>query len=146
MNSVGRGMIAGLAATAILSLMMMAKSAVGLMPALDPINMIATMMGVTTAMGWIIHFMIGAVFWGIGFALIQSYLPGGALWVRGIVFATGAWLIMMVMMMPMAGAGMFGMQMGIMAPIMTLMMHIVFGAVLGGVYGTMGGRTVAAAI
>jgi len=42
---------------------------------------------------------------------------------------------MMVAMMPMAGAGFFGMQLGIMAPVLTLVMHIVFGAVLGGVYG-----------
>lgn len=31
-------------------------------------------------------------------------------------------------------AGMFGMKLGMMAPIMTLMLHAVFGAVLGGVF------------
>ena len=45
------------------------------------------------------------------------------------------WLIMMVMMMPMAGAGMFGMKMGVMAPMMTLVLHLIFGAVLGWTYG-----------
>jgi hypothetical protein len=55
---------------------------------------------------------------------------------RGAVFATGAWLIMMVVMMPMAGAGLFGMQLGLMAPVATLMLHWVYGAVLGAVYGT----------
>jgi hypothetical protein len=33
--------------------------------------------------------------------------------------------------MPMVGAGLFGMNLGIMAPMMTLILHIVFGAVLG---------------
>jgi hypothetical protein len=33
------------------------------------------------------------------------------------------------------GAGLFGMNMGIMAPIMTLVLHLIFGAVLGWVYG-----------
>ena len=41
---------------------------------------------------------------------------------------------MMVMVMPMAGAGLFGMAFGVMAPMMTLVLHIVFGAVLGAVY------------
>jgi hypothetical protein len=37
--------------------------------------------------------------------------------------------------MPMAGAGLFGMNMGVMAPMMTLVLHLIFGAVLGWVYG-----------
>ncbi len=41
---------------------------------------------------------------------------------------------MMVLIMPMADAGMFGLELGIMAPIMTLMLHMIFGAVMGAVY------------
>ncbi|WP_104018407.1 DUF6789 family protein [Roseovarius nitratireducens] len=134
MTNIAKGMLAGLAATVALSLMMLMKGAMGLMPALDPISMIAMMMGVSTAIAWGVHFMIGTVVWGGAFALLESYLPGGELWLKGVVFGIGAWLIMMVAMMPMAGAGFFGMQLGMMAPIMTLVMHIAFGAVLGGVY------------
>ena len=43
--------------------------------------------------------------------------------------------MMMIVIMPMAGAGLFGMNMGVMAPVMTLMLHVIFGAVLGLVYG-----------
>ena len=135
MNNIAKGIIAGLVATVVLSLMMFAKGAMGLMPALDPIGMIAGMMGVSTAIAWGVHFMIGAVIWGGAFALLEQRLPGGDFWVKGVVFGVGAWLIMMVAMMPMAGAGFFGMQLGMMAPVMTLVMHLVFGAVLGGVYG-----------
>jgi len=53
------------------------------------------------------------------------------------VFATGAWMLMMVVVMPMAGAGLFGLSMGIAAPVMTLMMHLVFGVVLGATYGAL---------
>jgi len=35
------------------------------------------------------------------------------------------------MVMPMTGAGIFGMNSGIMAPMTTLVLHIAFGAVLG---------------
>ncbi|MEO8599694.1 MAG: DUF6789 family protein [bacterium] len=44
-------------------------------------------------------------------------------------------LIMIVILMPMAGAGLFWMKMGIMAAAMTLVLHLIFGAVLGWVYG-----------
>jgi hypothetical protein len=37
--------------------------------------------------------------------------------------------------MPMAGAGTFGLGLGIMTPVATLVLHVVFGLVLGGIYG-----------
>lgn len=40
-----------------------------------------------------------------------------------------------VMVMPMAGAGMFGMTLGMMAPVMTWGLHLVFSAVMGMTYG-----------
>ncbi len=74
------------------------------------------------------------------FALIEQYLPGSSLWAKGIVLAVGAWLAMMIAVMPMAGAGFFGMNLGMVAPIMTLMLHVIFGAVLGGTYAALQGR------
>lgn len=54
---------------------------------------------------------------------------------QGVVLAVISGLVMMVMLMPMAGAGFFGLSMGVMAPVMTLMLHLVFGAVLGWTFG-----------
>jgi hypothetical protein len=73
------------------------------------------------------------------YAWLDPKLPGSHL-VRGAIFATGAWLIMMVVLMPMAGAGLFGMHLGLMAPVATLMLHWIYGAVLGGVYGAWTGQ------
>lgn len=137
MGNIGKGMIAGFAATLVLSALMMMKSAMGLMPELDVIGMLSGMMGAGPAAGWLMHFAIGTVLWGALFAWLDPHLPGHAHWVRGVVFGAGAWLLMMVGPMPMAGAGLFGLQLGIMAPVMTLMLHLVFGAVLGGVYGAL---------
>ena len=39
--------------------------------------------------------------------------------------------MMMMGPMPMAGAGLFGLQLGMMAPVATLMLHIMWGVVLG---------------
>lgn len=46
---------------------------------------------------------------------------------------------MMVVVMPMAGAGLFGMKLGMAAPVMTLVLHMIFGGVLGGVYAALAG-------
>lgn len=135
MNNVLKGAIAGFVATVVLSVLMIMKSMVGLMPELDVIAMLSEMMGGGPAMAWIIHFVIGTVMWGMGFALIVGSLPGSSLVMKGIVFGIGAWVLMMIAVMPMAGAGLFGLNIGIMAPVMTLMLHIIFGAVLGLVYG-----------
>ncbi len=81
------------------------------------------------------HVLIGTMLWGTLFAWLHPNLPGGSHWLKGVWFGVGAWLLMMIFVMPMAGAGFFGMNLGMTAPVMTLMLHIVFGMVLGGVYG-----------
>ncbi len=131
----GKGIGAGFIATIVLSAFMMVKQAMGVMPQLNPIEMNSQMAGAgTPVVGWIGHFVIGSVLWGAIYAFVDLQLPGPH-WLRGAVFATGAWLIMMVVMMPMAGAGLFGVQLGLMAPVATLMLHWIYGAVLGAVYG-----------
>src|SRR5262249_44151595 len=62
-------------------------------------------------------------------------VPARPDWFRGATFATGAWLLMMIVLMPMAGAGLFGLHLGVRAPIATLVLHWIYGAVLGGIYG-----------
>src|SRR5215467_4085126 len=105
---IARGIIAGFVATVVLSAIMLMKQSMGLMPELDPVAMIGSMAGASSpAAGWIGHFVIGSIFWGVGFAIISPYLPG-PYWLRGAIFAVGAWLMMMIVMMPMAGAGLFG--------------------------------------
>lgn len=139
-KNIGKGVIAGFSATVVLSMLMAMKSALGLMPELDVISMLSGMMGGSLAMGWIAHFMIGAVIHGGLFALLAPKLPGGSLWLKGVVFGIGAWVVMMVAVMPMAGAGFFGMNLGMATPVMTLMLHVIYGVVLGGVYAALRGR------
>ena len=141
---IGSGIAAGFVATVVLSAIMLVKHSMGLMPELDPIAMITAMAGANSpALGWIAHFVIGSIFWGIGFAVVSPYLPG-PFWLRGVIFAVGAWLLMMIVMMPMAGAGLFGLGLSMMTPVATLVLHIVFGLVLGGVYGLLGAKQASA--
>jgi uncharacterized membrane protein YagU involved in acid resistance len=133
----GRGIIAGFIATVVLTVLMLVKEMMGLMPELNVISMLSTManakMGMpgTPMVGYLLHFVIGAIVFGVLFHLLNGSLPGGNQLMKGIVFGVVAWLLMMLLVMPMAGAGMFGMSMGVMAPAMTLMLHVIFGAVLG---------------
>jgi hypothetical protein len=128
-------MVAGFVATVVLSALMVMKSMMGLMPELDVVAMLSKMMGSSPAMAWIAHFMIGTVVWGGLFAWLDPHLPRNSHVLKGITFGIGAWLLMMIAVMPMAGAGPFGVNFGMMAPGMTMVLHIIFGAVLGGVYG-----------
>ena len=59
----------------------------------------------------------------------------GPSWLRGIVFASGAWLMVMFVAMPLAGAGLFASELGLAAVAATLIIHAIYGAVLGGIYG-----------
>ncbi len=133
MNKLASGLIAGVVATVVLSILMAMKTAMGVMPELNIISMLAGMMGGAAIVGWLIHFMVGTGY-GIAFSQINRLLPGNSFVVKGIVIGIIGWLIMMLMLMPMMGAGLFAMKMGMMAPIMTLILHIIFGAVLGFVY------------
>jgi uncharacterized membrane protein YagU involved in acid resistance len=85
--------------------------------------------------GWILHFAIGIVGYGVAIAMLDSKLPGTSRVGHGVMLGVIGWLIMMVVLMPMVGAGPFAINMGIMAPMMTLVLHLIFGAVLGWVYG-----------
>lgn len=144
MTNMGRGIGAGLAATAVLSMIMVAKGMMGLMPQLDVISMLSSMMNTAPVFGWIMHFMIGMLAWGLGFVVFHRYLPGKSDLSKGISFGIAAWAMMMLAIMPMAGAGIFGLKMGMVAPVMTLMLHAIYGAVLGFVYAKLGkGRAAA---
>lgn len=138
-NNILRGVLAGLSATVVLSLLMVMKSAVGIMPTLDVIVMLSGMMGGVAALAWAAHFMIGSVLWGGAFGALHENLPGSKSWQKGVALGVGAWLLMMLFVMPMVGGGFFGFGLGVSAPLMTLMLHIVFGAVLGIVYAALQG-------
>lgn len=140
MNRLSAGLAAGFVATIVLSVLMVVKSKMGLMPDVNAIQMLTgmsnKMLGTppNPAVGWVIHFLIGALLWGALFSALFDKLPAASAAVKGIVFSIGAWLLMMIGPMPMAGAGLFGLNIGIQAPVATLVLHIVFGGTLGAVF------------
>lgn len=135
MERYSRGMTAVFLATVVLSIIMIAKSLGGLLPALSVPGMLSAilLMPGVPVVGWIAHFLIGTILWGLLFAAFGNELTG-PWWLRGAKFATGAWLLMMVFIMPVAGAGFFAMNLGFDVLVATLVLHWIYGVTLGLVY------------
>ncbi|MDZ7643996.1 MAG: DUF6789 family protein [Woeseiaceae bacterium] len=140
MDNIGKGILTGFAATIVLSAVMLMKSVMGAMPQLNAIQMQTQMLNqyigtpMTPLIGWMMHFIIGTVLWGGLFGAFNHLVTGKTELAKGLWFSTAAWLLMMIVVMPMAGAGIFGLNIGVMAPVATLMLHLIFGAVLGYTY------------
>jgi uncharacterized membrane protein YagU involved in acid resistance len=138
-ESIKSGLTAGFAASAALGALMVIKTQLGILPELNPIGDIVAIVDRYTRLqfppdtGWVGHFLIGTVGWGITYTWIRKSLPGPAV-VKGLIFGVLAWLVMMIVFMPVAGHGFFALSLGIAVPIATFALHLVFGAVLGAVY------------
>lgn len=129
-----RALIAGIAGTAVMTMMMAVAPMMGFPPMNVP-AMLSSFMGMPIFLGWAMHFMIGIVLAVQFAAFANSRLPGPAA-LRGILFALIPWLMAQLLVNPMMGAGVFamntaaplGMVMG------SLVGHMVFGAVVATVY------------
>ena len=104
-ESIKSGLTAGFAASAALGALMVIKAQLGLLPELNPIGDIVAIADRYTglqfppSLGWVVHFFIGTVVWGILYTWIKKILPGPAV-VKGLIFGLLAWLAMMIVFMP----------------------------------------------
>ena len=118
---------------------MIIKTQLRILPELNPIGDIVAIADRCTGLeisagyrlGWTLHHRCRRL--GVIYTSIRKILPGPAV-VKGLIFGVLAWLVMMIVFMPVAGHGFFGLSLGIAAPVATFMQHLVFGAVLGAVY------------
>jgi uncharacterized membrane protein YagU involved in acid resistance len=137
--NVKAGLLAGFIATVVLSILMIGKGAMGFAPQLSPIEDIVhvgeLLTGIRLPMpvGWVGHFLLGTVAWGIAYTVLLPRLPGVAL-VKGLIFGALAWLAMMIIFMPLAGNGLFGLALGVQAVVASLVLHLIYGATLGIAY------------
>jgi len=140
MGSYSKAIGAGFIATVILSIIMVLKTVMGVMPQMNAIAMLTQMahgmagMPASPVVGWVLHFVIGSILWGVLYALLYAKLPGASALPKALGFSVLAWLLMMVVVMPMAGQGIFGLAIGPMASVATLMLHLIWGVALGMTY------------
>ena len=135
MSNSMKGMLAGLVATLVLSGLLLLKSTMNLVPELNLIRLLVNLGSISTVQAWMDHFIIGVVVWGLLFGAYDSLASRPAHWLKGIIFGVFAWVVMMLLFMPLAKAGVFGWKIGPMAAAVTLIYHLVYGAVLGTTYG-----------
>ncbi|TLF50389.1 hypothetical protein FEI13_09435 [Halomonas urmiana] len=136
-----RGVMAGFTATLVISLIMVLRLAAGIIPWYNPIEVMnlaaQDVLGTPDSrmLAWGIHFAVGTLIWGLLFALLVPYLPGRTPTRRGLEFGVASWLVVMLTVFPLAGSGLFGLGLGLVAPLSMLIAHLIFGAVIGAVYG-----------
>jgi hypothetical protein len=135
MSNQSKGMIAGLVATVVLSALLLLKGSMEIVPELNIIRLLTNLGSIGVVAAWMDHFIVGVVVWGLLFAAYDAIAERPAHWLKGIIFGVFAWLLMMVLFMPLAKAGFFGYRLGFMAAVVTLAYHLVYGAVLGTTYG-----------
>jgi hypothetical protein len=129
-----KGMAAGFAGALALAALLLINAETGFQPELDFVALVGHLTGTGMAGGWIMHFTFGALIGGL-FAWLDPDLPGDSLRQRGIILASVVWLLAMFFLMPLGGAGFFGLNVGVLLPLAALALHIIFGAVMGGTYG-----------
>lgn len=144
-----KGMMAGLAATAAVSVVDLAAMLIQQMAGQRWFHsfeailtaMVRQVSGIDIPwIGWVVHFAAGVLILGPLFAVLCPRLPTDTPATKGIVFAVGAWLVMGLTVMPLAGLGVFGAAGGFGTVAWMLATHMLFGVVLGRVYVRMHGE------
>ena len=122
-STIGEGIVAGFVATFVLSVL------------LDPIELFAPdIFPASPPIGWVLHFFVGTVVWGIGFSVLHDHLRGPA-WQRGLVFALGAWIVVISGAAVLILAGVIAIELSPVMIVATLIVHVLYGVALGLVYG-----------
>ncbi|MEM1282202.1 MAG: DUF6789 family protein [Chlamydiota bacterium] len=144
MSNYFKGIVAGFIATTVMTLLMFVKNYFGVFTELNVVDVIdnvnTSYFGLPkTAWGaWVVHFITGSVIYGIVFAFFNPKLTESFTF-NGIIIGVGAWFVMMLLVFPLIGGGLFATVLGEHARVASLGLHVVYGVVLGYSYGKIGG-------
>lgn len=140
MSRVQKGLVAGVFATVAVSLLEIPNLFLNWF---DPFQgVIASMLGMpgNLAVGWAVHVVSGVLVLGPLFGVLCPRLPSDTPETKGIVFAVGAWVLMMVAIVMFGNYRTFTAGAGFGTIAWLLVTHAVFGIVLGNVYGRLVAR------
>jgi hypothetical protein len=129
--SVVNGLIGGIVGAIVLAIIMTAMESK--VKAAPPAILAEKFMGDASKKPMVMFVRFGI--WGIiyGIAVSQGLASGGLS--GGATFALLPWLVLNLVMLPMAGAGIGGTKKWNMIPIVTLVLHLIWGAIAGIVFG-----------
>ncbi len=128
MINIGKGIIAGLFASAAASGAIFLGSLAGVLPSADPVRAASGVTLSPPGLSWVMHFVVGTFLWGPLLAVLSPILPS-PFWFKGVVFGAFAWLLMLLITWAADPA----------SPPQTnlepILLHLFFGGVLGWTYG-----------
>ena len=136
MSRVKMGMMAGAAATAVVVVLELVNTLGG--PWFTPFpNLVAHMIGMDgqPIVGWVAHIITGVVILGSLFGYLCPRLPTDTFATKGIVFAVGAFVVMMTGIVLLGDRATFAGDGGFGVVAWLLITNVVFGIVMGMVYG-----------
>jgi hypothetical protein len=124
MINIGKGIIAGLVASATVAGAVFLTALTGVIQASDPVQAASGIMLTPTGLSWVVHFAVGTFLWGPLLAVLSPILPS-PFWFKGLLFGMFAWLIMLLVI--------WAVDQG--SPpqpdIPPVLLHLLFGTVLG---------------
>jgi len=134
-----RAGIAGVVATAAMTVMAYFVAPMMLGHPMDIAQMLAGFVGGDWTVGLLMHLANGIVIFPVIYVIVlYRFLPGAA-WLKGILLGLGLWLTLEVVMLPMMGAGLFSSnQGGAKAVMAALIAHLIYGVLLGSLTGGVG--------
>jgi hypothetical protein len=134
MINIGKGIIAGLVASAAVSGTIFLVSFAGLIQAADPVYTVSGVMLTPIALSWVVHFAVGTFVWGPLLAVLSPFLPS-PFWFKGLVFGALAWLLMVLVTWTADPASLRQ------PSFLPVLLHLLFGAIVGWIYGVLLDRT-----
>lgn len=96
-TKISQTLVAGIAATVVMTIVMMIAPMMG-MPKMNPPAMLAGMMGMPMAVGWIMHIMIGIIFAAAYIYLFQPKVKISNKFVKGILFGSIIFIFAQIVM------------------------------------------------
>lgn len=147
--SADKAILAGFAATLVMTLLMYAGPMMG-MPKMDIAAMLGKMVTTTMPepgsgawwMGMLVHFVNGTIIFPLIYAFaLYAVLPGQP-WVRGTIWGLVLWVAAQAVVMPVMGMGFFSANAPepLIGVIGSFIGHFIYGAILGGLAGSGAGR------
>lgn len=133
MNRIQAGIYSGILGTFVAGAMLLMNNALHGIPEIHVARSIAVMLGAPDHImaGVVVFAVVGILAGGGLFAAIAPGLPLKGYLAKSLAFAGATWLFLMIVCMPLTGAGFFGLHGGMIVPEATLVLNLVYWLVLG---------------
>jgi hypothetical protein len=126
----------GIVATVVTGSMILMNHAIHRLPDVGIGPALATMVGLSdhVVVGWLAFIVLAVAGCSIAFAFVAPKIPLQSYLMKGLACGVGCWLLMMLVFMPLSGAGIFGMNRGHILAAVAIVLNLVYWVVLSLVY------------